>query len=70
MTVKQLHELNNDLRIWWHINWCRITNYSKYCYKHVAVKYHSLKIWTIVHKRSCILINENILVFIAISHVT
>ena len=52
--------MNNDLRIWWFINWCRITNYSRYCYKHVVVKYHCLKMWTVIHERSCTLINKSI----------
>lgn len=38
-----LSELNNDLRTGWFINWCRITDYSRYYYEQVVVKYHCLK---------------------------
>ena len=58
--AKHLHELNNNLRTWWFIDWCRIRNHSKYCHKGVVVKCKCLKMWTVVHERSCILINKNI----------
>ena len=41
----------------WPTNQCqlyRFDNYLKYCCKHVIVKYYCLKMWTVVHERSCL----------------